>query len=649
MAQEVQYRGGGTAWHATFTGAARELTVNSDTNRLHVHDGSTAGGHPLALLSEAGSGGVAEADVVLVDGTNPMEADLDLDGNAVVNVVDPTDPQDAATKAYVDAAVDAGVADGDKGDITVSDSGVEWTINDESVTYAKIQDVSATDRILGRSTAGAGVVEEIPCTAAGRALIDDADADAQLATLGGTAATGSGAVVRATSPTLVTPALGTPSSGTLTNCTGLPTAGLVDDSVTYAKIQDVSATDRLLGRSTAGAGVVEEIPCTAAGRAILDDATGAAQLETMAGAAPTGSGGVARATSPTFVTPALGTPSSGTLTNCTGLPTAGLVDDAVTYAKIQDVSATDRLLGRSTAGAGVVEEIACTAAGRALIDDADADAQLATLGGATPTGTGAVVRATGPTITNANVECANTGFKIKDAANDHEMTISVGDDLNADRTLTITLNDASRNFTLGGNLSTAGAVTITNAAATVLDDTTVAAMVDTLGGATSTGTGGIARATSPTFVTPALGTVASGNVAACAGMFYPLQVGFTTYNPNDSATNYFGNRYNSPTASADVSRVYIRKPGTIIGADLWTFAATAGDADAWEWFIRLNNTTDYSIQSVATSATGRRWTNSSLSIAVVNGDYFEIKMVNPTWAGTNPASISCGGSIYVQT
>ena len=36
---------------------------------------------------------------------------------------------------------------------------------------------------------------------------------------GVTTATGTGAVVRATSPTLVTPALGTPASGTLTNCT----------------------------------------------------------------------------------------------------------------------------------------------------------------------------------------------------------------------------------------------------------------------------------------------------------------------------------------------------------------------------------------------------------------------------------------------
>jgi hypothetical protein len=77
-----------------------------------------------------------------------------------------------------------GVSDGDKGDITVSSSGATWTIDNSAVTYAKIQNVSATDRILGRSSAGAGVVQEITCTAAGRALIDDADAAAQRTTLG---------------------------------------------------------------------------------------------------------------------------------------------------------------------------------------------------------------------------------------------------------------------------------------------------------------------------------------------------------------------------------------------------------------------------------------------------------------------------------
>ena len=65
-----------------------------------------------------------------------------------------------------------------------SDAITTAKISDSQVTYAKIQDVSATDKILGRSTSGAGVVEEISCTAAGRALLDDADAAAQRTTLG---------------------------------------------------------------------------------------------------------------------------------------------------------------------------------------------------------------------------------------------------------------------------------------------------------------------------------------------------------------------------------------------------------------------------------------------------------------------------------
>ena len=60
--------------------------------------------------------------------------------------------------------------------------------------------------------------------------------------------------------------------------------------------------------------------------------------------------------------------------------TADITNSNVTYAKIQNVSGTDKILGRSTAGAGIVEEIVCTSAGRDLIDDADASTQRTTLG-----------------------------------------------------------------------------------------------------------------------------------------------------------------------------------------------------------------------------------------------------------------------------
>ena len=58
------------------------------------------------------------------------------------------------------------------------------TIKDQGVALAEIVNVTATDKILGRSSSGAGTIEEISCTSAGRALLDDANASAQRTTLG---------------------------------------------------------------------------------------------------------------------------------------------------------------------------------------------------------------------------------------------------------------------------------------------------------------------------------------------------------------------------------------------------------------------------------------------------------------------------------
>lgn len=61
----------------------------TDTGALTYFDGTT-----WRDITAGGGGGVA----------NPMTEDLDADGNGVKNLPPPSDPNDAATKAYVDAA-----------------------------------------------------------------------------------------------------------------------------------------------------------------------------------------------------------------------------------------------------------------------------------------------------------------------------------------------------------------------------------------------------------------------------------------------------------------------------------------------------------------------------------------------------------------
>jgi hypothetical protein len=62
MSKLLQLRGGTTTEHASFTGAVREVTVDTTKDTLVVHDGTTAGGHALSTAAD-----VSAALATLVD------------------------------------------------------------------------------------------------------------------------------------------------------------------------------------------------------------------------------------------------------------------------------------------------------------------------------------------------------------------------------------------------------------------------------------------------------------------------------------------------------------------------------------------------------------------------------------------------------
>ena len=348
----------------------------------------------ITQLNELSKAGVAAADVLPI---------ADISGSETKKVT---------AKNLVDAGldlIDVSTIDLDKLDQSSTTKLGTASIADDAITYVKIQNVTATDRLLGRSSADAGVIEEIICTAAGRALLDDLSAAAQRTTLGlGTIAT-----LDADGSTLTNLTI---TSGTITGITDITIAdgGTGASDAANARVNlgvaigtDVQAYDAGLqsisGLTTAAdqgiyataSDTYAVFSLTAAGRALLDDADAAAQRTTLGlGTLATQSGtftgthsGTSSGTNTgdqtitlTGVVTGSGTGSFATSLAAGVVENANIAADAVTYEKIQDTTSTDIILGRSSSGGGLIEEIACTAAGRALLNDATAANQRTTLG-----------------------------------------------------------------------------------------------------------------------------------------------------------------------------------------------------------------------------------------------------------------------------